>query len=514
VNLGLDMSLRLQQKMSFNMIQSLKLLQVNTLQLEQMLQAELEQNPLLELDEDMAVDADVDIDERAADADGAAGDGKEEDKETGDGADDYLEELTGSGDDGDGIDWEEYLEDGFDHAGSYREESDPNEERYEPTAVYEETLEERLIEQLSSKKISKRARQLVQYMIYCLDDDGYLRVSTEEIAKRVKAPECEVSDALEILHRLDPPGVGARDLRECLLLQLRAKGMEGTLAMDIVSKHWELFEKMRIPDIAKLQGVEPRQVQEAIALIAGLDPKPGHCYGADRSAVIVPDLIVRKIDGRFIVVPNDGTIPSLYINKHYAAMIKRGSKAKKEVKEYVRQKFNSATWFIKAIEQRRDTILRVANAIVERQKIFFELGPPNLLPLKQQEIADDIGMHLSTVSRVVNNKYMQTPHGIFELRYFFTEAVGAHKGAKKPMSTHAVASDDGVEADGGVDVTAERIKNKIRQLVDGEDTACPLSDQKIADLLGKEGLTAARRTVAKYREQMRIPPTRMRQTYG
>jgi len=510
VNLGLDLSLRLQQKMSFNMIQSLKLLQVNTLQLEQMLQAELEQNPLLEADEDMLTEAEIDIDERAD---------EEEDKDGGDEADDYLEELTSSGEDDNSIDWEEYLEDGFDPGGAYREESDPNEERYEPTAVYEETLEERLTEQLSGKKnISKRAKMLVQYLISCLDDDGYLRVDMEEIAARIKAPQCEIADAIEILHRLDPPGVGARDLRECLLLQLRAKGMEGSLAMEIVYRHWELFEKMKIPDIAKLEGVEPRQVQEAIAVISALDPKPGHCYGADISAAIVPDLIVRKVDNRFVVMLNDGSIPSLYINKRYADMIKRGSKAKKEVKEYVREKFNSATWFIKAIEQRRATILRVMNAIVNRQKIFFEQGPPNLVPLKQQEIADDIEMHISTVSRVVNNKYVQTPHGIFELRYFFTESVGTQRGAKKPLHAQAAAAHDGGTADdaaeSGVDVTAERIKNKIRQFIEGEDTTCPLSDQKIADLLGKEGFPAARRTVTKYREQLRIPTTRMRQTYG
>jgi len=524
VNLGLDLSMRLQQKMSFNMIQSLKLLQVNTIQLEQMLQAELEQNPLLEIDQEMSADEEIDAAERAGDADVEGGDKDTDDtNDTNDAADDYLEELTGSGESDDGIDWEEYLEDGFDPGGAYREEIDPNEERYEPTAVYEETLEERLIDQLSEKNISKRTKQIVQYMICSLDDDGYLRISAEEIATRIKSTECEVLDALEILQRLDPPGVGARDLRECLQLQLRAKGMDGTLAMDIVSKRWELFEKMRIPDIARLQGVEPRQVQEAIAVIAGLNPKPGHCYGADNAASIVPDLIVRKVEGRFIVTLNDGSIPSLYINKRYAAMIKRGSKAKQEVKEYIRGKFNSATWFIKAIEQRRVTMLRVMNAIVERQKKFFELGPPNLVPLKQQEVADDIEMHISTVSRVVNNKYVQTPHGIFELRYFFTEAVGAHRGAKKPGTTQTGARNKNTVvnngggasgAEDGGDVTAERIKNKIRQLIEGEDTKNPLSDQKIADILEKEGLSAARRTVAKYREQMKIPTTRMRQTYG
>jgi len=494
--------------MSFNMIQSLKLLQVNTLQLEQMLQTELEQNPLLEANEEVSADAEIDAMERAGDADGEG-----EDKGAGDEADEYLEELTGGGDDDGGIDWEEYLEDGFDPGGVYREEIDPNEERYEPATVYEETLEERLIEQLSDKKIDGRTKRLLEFMIGCVDDDGYLRIDTEELAARTSAAPCEITDALSILHRLDPPGVGARNLRECLQLQLRAKGMENSLAMDIVSKHWELFEKMKIPDIAKRQGVEPKQVQEAITAIAGLNPKPGHSYGDDAAAPVIPDLIVRKVDDRFIVTLNDGSIPSLYINKRYADMIKRGSKAKKEVKEYVREKFNSATWFIKAIEQRRTTMLRVMNAIVERQKVFFDRGPPNIVPLKQQEIADDINMHISTVSRVVNNKYVQTPYGIFELRYFFTESVGTHhKGAKTATAAAATGADSGAGTEG--DVTAERIKNKIRQLIDGEDTKNPLSDQRISELLEKEGLPAARRTVAKYREQMRIPPTRMRQTYG
>lgn len=433
MNLGLDLTLRLQQKMSFNMIQSLKLLQVNTLQLEQMLRAELEQNPLLEIEEGLSADEEIDIEGNAS-ADGKEKNEQGEDDGTsdGDGADDYLEELKGGEDDG--IDWEEYLEDGFDPAGSYREETDPSEERYEPTAVYRETLEERLTEQLSGKRLRGRIKSLVTFLISNLDDDGYLRIDPAELAESAGTAKNELLDALEILRSLDPPGIGARDLRECLLLQLHARGMGGSLAMEIVSKRWELLEKMRIPEIARVQGVEPREVQEAIAVIRSLDPKPGRRYGSDKSAAIVPDLIVRKIDGKFIVMLNDGSIPSLHINRGYAAMIKRGSKAKREVKDFVRGKFNSATMFIKAIEQRRATMLRVMNAIVERQKVFFENGPPNIVPLRQQEIADDISMHISTVSRVVSNKYVQTPHGIFELRYFFTESVKTPRGGKKPSA--------------------------------------------------------------------------------
>jgi RNA polymerase sigma-54 factor len=489
------------------MIQSLKLLQVNTLQLEQLLRAELEQNPLLEIEEDMAMDAEPEGSESAE---------QDEDRER-DEADEYLKELEGGEE---SIDWEEYLDEGFDVGGTFSEEADPNEERYEPAAVYEETLDERLLDQLSEKKISERIKLLVQFLINSLDDDGYLRLTDKDIAGLTDAAPNEIEEALNILHRFDPAGVGARDLRECMALQLRASGMGDSLAMAIVAKHWALFEKLKIPEIARQLNVSPREVQGAIDVIKALDPKPGYACGGGKSAAIVPDLIVRKVDGKFIVALNDGSIPSLYINKAYADMIKRGSNAKSEVKDYVREKFNSATWFIKSIEQRRTTMLKVMYAIIARQKIFFEKGPPNLAPLKQQEIADDIGMHISTVSRVTSNKYAQTPHGIFELKYFFTEAINKERGARKPRQRAAPDAAPGISSGVGgagvvvaFDVTAERIRSRIKQLIGGEDQKRPLTDQSIADILKGENIPAARRTVAKYREQMRIPTTRMRQKY-
>jgi RNA polymerase sigma-54 factor len=276
-------------------------------------------------------------------------------------------------------------------------------------------------------------------------------------------------------------------------LQLRARGKEGSLPWRIVAEKWELFEKLKIPEIAHELDVEPRMVQEAIYELKTLNPKPGYAYNADKPSTIIPDLIVEKIDGKFVVTLNDRSLPSLHINKSYAAMLRRGSSTPQEVKKYLREKFNGASWFIGAIEQRKATMVKVMSAIVERQKEFFELGPPHLSPLRLQDIADMIKMHISTVSRVTSNKYVQTSHGVFELKYFFTEAV--------------------VKDAEGADISSERIKNRIRQMVEAEDPKDPLSDQKIADTLSNERVPVARRTVAKYREQMKLLPARMRQKY-
>jgi RNA polymerase sigma-54 factor len=316
--------------------------------------------------------------------------------------------------------------------------------------------------------------------------------------------------------------VGARDLRECMTLQLRARKMEESLAMAIITDCWESFERLKIPEIARHLGVEPREVQEAMEILKTLNPKPGSQYGGEKSSVIIPDLIVEKVEGKFIVMLNDRTIPSLSINKLYAEMARRGSKARQEEKDYIREKLNSANWFIKSIEQRRTTMLKVMYAIIERQKVFFEKGPPNIVPLKQQEVADDIQMHISTVSRVASNKYVQTPHGIFELRYFFTEAAGQLRGRQKSRAKDEAetaggddqsADTDGGGDNGGNDVSVERIKVRIKTLIEEEDPKAPLTDQAIADILKEEKLPAARRTVAKYREQMKMLPARMRLKY-
>jgi RNA polymerase sigma-54 factor len=476
MNLGLDLSMRLQQKLSFQMIQSLKLLQVNTLQLEQLLKTELEMNPVLEeSEEEEADEEEPDKDEETKDELAE----KEDDKE-----------LEVNEDD---VNWEEYLEEGFDLGGRVSEETDPNKEHWEPQPVQQVSFDEHLTAQLNDKNIEEKQKLLVTFLISSLEPDGYLRLSLKDIADYLGISEVEVEEALKVIWTMEPAGLGARSLQECLKLQLAGRHRENSLAMRIITDAWELFEKLKLPEIARQMGVDVHEVQLAADEIKTLHPRPGSLVTGEIPSTIVPDLIVKKVEGQFEVYLNDGSVPMLHINRSYMQLIKRGGTAKKEVKNYIREKLNGAAWLVRSIEQRRTTMLKVMSAIVERQMDFFEKGPPNLNPLKLQDIATMVGMHISTVSRVTSNKYVQTPHGIFELKYFFTESMGQ-------------------DFEGG-DVSAEKIKNRIRELIESENTKKPLSDQKLANILSREGFTVARRTVAKYREQGKLLPARMRQKY-
>jgi len=456
------------------MIQSLKLLQVNTLQLEQLLRNELEMNPVLEVTEETELTQEE-----------AAKEEKEAEKEAAEDKDLEVGE--------DDVDWEEYLEEGFDLGYNRSEEYEAGQERYEPTPVYHTSLEEHLTNQLDEKKLSEKQKLLVQFIIGSLEEDGYLRLTIEQIADATNTISYEVEEALSVIWNMEPAGIGARNLQECLAIQLRRKGLEHSLAMRIVSEKWDLFEKIKIPEIAHDLGVDSITIQNELEIIRKLNPKPGHLIGGEKTNTIVPDLIVEKMDGKFVVMLNDRSVPSLHISKAYADMLRRGSSAKKEVKNYVREKFNSATWLIRSIEQRKATMLKVMHAIIERQPDFFEKGPPHLNPLKLQDVADMIGMHISTVSRVTNNKYVQTPHGIFELKYFFSEALGQDQN--------------------GADISTVKIKTRLKELIQAEETKKPLSDQRLSEILTNEGFRVARRTVAKYREQLRLLPARLRQKY-
>lgn len=473
MNLGLDLSLKLQQKLSFQMIQSLKLLQVNTLQLEQLVKTELEMNPVIETSDEL---------EEEQQEESAIEEEAEAEKD-----EDELEVAE------DEIDWEEYLEEGFDLGYSHSDEFDPNQERYEPVAVHQASLEEHLMGQLAEKNLAEDIKLLVQFIIGSLDNDGYLRIPLDNIAQYTNVNIYKIEEALNVIWNMDPAGIGARNLQECLMLQLRRLGMQDSLAMRIIEEEWAHFEKLKIPEIANHLGVDAKDVQNELEKIKRLHPKPGYLVSPERPSVIVPDLIVEKIDGKLVVTLNDRSVPSLHVNRAYADLMRRGNHVKKEVKNYIREKFNSATWLIRSIEQRKSTMLKVMYAIIDKQPEFFEKGPPHLNPLKLQDVADMISMHISTVSRVTNNKYVQTSHGIFELKYFFSEALGQN-------------------ADGS-DISTVKIKNRLREFIETESSKKPLSDQKLSELLTKDGFKVARRTVAKYREQMKILPARMRQKY-
>lgn len=477
MNLGFDLNLSMQQKLSYQMIQSLKLLQATTMQLEQQIQTELAMNPLLEVDESQEMDHQIDDqDHGKTDDDGELS----------------LED--------DQIDVSDYLEDGFAYSfdtGESSSEAREKQDYIESIQVYEETLEEVLSTQLHELGLKKSEEQIgliIDFLIASLDERGYLPdMDLEELTEILDVTEDDLLKGIDILQGFEPAGVGARTLRECLMLQLAREGREASLAYAILDERWKLFEKLKIPALARAFDVDQIDIQNSIDEIRELDPKPAKLYSGSSEGAPVPDLIVDEIDGKLVSVINDKFIPDLRINKAYSDMLKRRSGAAKDVKEFLRDKYNGANWLIRAVEQRRTTMLRVMDAIMERQKEFFKEGPPNLNPLKLQDIADMVEMHVSTISRVTNNKFVQTPFGLFELKYFFSEALG--------------------KTEEGDDISTTKIKNRLKEVIDEEDKNKPLSDQKLSELMTEEGFALARRTVAKYREQLGIPTARMRKKY-
>jgi RNA polymerase sigma-54 factor len=420
------------------------------------------------------------------------------------------------------IDWEEILLDGFD-AGGRRQQYEQR-EFYQPTPVEVHDLHDHLREQLRLLLLSEREMQLGEEIIGNIDDDGMLSCPMEGVvaganawleevrdiaeanAKEIQDEEekreelieidrmfqpYDLAEAEQVLARIqsfDPPGVGGRNLRECIMIQMRHSGMNG-LAFEIIREHFDDLINHRWSDIAKSMGISPREVQDAADEISTLDPKPGLKYSADPEQYIIPDLIVEKIDGEYMVFVNDTNLPRLRLSRVYREIARDKSKFKGENKEFISAKLNSANWMIQAIEQRRQTMLKVMTFIVNRQHDFFEKGVQHLKPLTLREVAEHIEMHESTVSRVTNEKFVQTPRGVYSLKFFFSS---------------------GLSTTSGEDISARGVKAKIQSLVNGEDARRPLTDQAIVNLLKSDGVKIARRTVAKYRDQLGILPARMR----
>jgi RNA polymerase sigma-54 factor len=386
-----------------------------------------------------------------------------------------------------------------------------------------------LLDQLHDREASPEVAELVEYLIYSLDDRGWLvpdaalrtsgdggkdgkdidlverrapfedgdarhRQVQDLIERKIEIAEADapVREAMHVLQSMDPPGIGARDLRECLLIQMRRSAKTSPLARRIVEEGFELLERLKIAALAKKLDETPEAVQAAVREIGALEPHPGRLLASSAAAAVLPDLIVEEIDGELVLMLNDRTVPSLRISRAYANLLRKGSRATSEEKKYVRGKLNAATWLIRAIEQRKSTMLKVMHAILESQPEFFRSGPAHLRPLILQQVADKIGMHISTVSRVTNGKYVQTPHGIFELKFFFSAAV--------------------TQSDGS-EVSSVAARDEIKRLIESEDASSPLSDQKIVEILKSRGLDVARRTVAKYRDQLEILPARLRKKF-
>ena len=469
---SLNLSMRPALIMTPRLQQALKLLQVPTLELQQILKLEIMQNPLLE-----------EVDELTDNEDLAKEDSPEE--KANEEAEDPADE--------DPIDWSEFMQDGaLDRP--FVPQNETSVEFLEKVPVTRTTLAESLLEQLHFLNLPKPTLDLAEFLVCSLDDRGWLATPLGDIADQTGRPLEECEAVLRVLQALEPIGVGARDLRECLLIQLDAKEMKDSLAWKIIHDHFDHLVNRRFPEVARLLKVTPEAVQEAADSIATLNPKPGLTVSAEDPKYVVPDLIVERVDDEYVVLLNDRHLPRLRISSAYESVLRDKKKSEctdgeAKTREYIQGKLNSARWLIQTIEQRRRTMIKVMNCIIREQREFFDKGIAFLRPLTLQQVARQIDMHESTVSRVCSGKYVQTPRGVFELKFFFSS---------------------GLETEDGEDVSARTAKDIIRTLIEEESKQDPLSDQHIAELLHERGLKIARRTVAKYREQLNILPARFR----
>ena len=470
---------KLQVKLSHKLIltpslqQALKMLPMSTVELADMMNKEMVENPLLD---------EVPIDESPPT------EGVQQEEKVQEASTDL--EANGADDTWDEADYEyffgEYLDEGFRRQPNQGARDLPPLENTLSTAT---SLTDHLTWQLSSSQSTETIQEISAAIIGNLNEDGQLAASTEELCAMGSWSEGDVATALGIVQHFDPIGVAARDLQECLLLQLRHLGFAGTITERIVVDHLDLLQKRRLPDLAKILGLSVDETKQHVDVISHLDPKPGDRYNPSVSQHVIPDIFVVKGDDGFTALVNNEGLPQLRISTRYRRLLDRRSQDDADTRAYVREKFRSALWLLKSIDQRQQTIQKVADSIVKFQLEFLENGIGELKPLVLRHVANDIGMHESTVSRVVNNKYMHTPQGLFEMKFFF------HSGIS---NTH------------GESISSVTIKQKIRRLIELEDSQAPLSDSKIVVVLGEEGLVLARRTVAKYREELKIPTSTQR----
>jgi len=463
----LGLQLKLKQTLAPQLIQSLKMLQMPVLKLEQVLRHELTVNPMLE-EEDLVEPERVEEEEPS--------DLSIED------SDPILDPGMTK------IDWDYYLGDDADDY-TFRRMREKREEWHTNTPALEKTLYEHLLEQLSLLKTTEEEFNIGEFIIGNIDKSGFLSCSIEEIAEILKIDVSEAEKVLKMIQQFDPPGVAARNLKESLLIQLHEKGMENTLPWKIIELHFNELDRKSPTQLAKSLNVSLERVNEAMGVIKSLSPRPASAKFETAASAIVPDLIVDQIEGEYIVYHNDRSMPRLRINPSYKGLLVRGKKTEPDTKKYVREKLDQARWLLNAINQRRTTMINVMNAIIEEQHEFFQKGPDYLKPMIMEDIAQKVNMNVATISRVSNGKYVQTPQGVYEIKYFFNS---------------------GLKKDNGESMTKMRVKQRIEDLIKAEDSAKPLSDQEIHKKLNEEGIKIARRTVTKYREELKIQPARFR----
>ncbi|MBI3932013.1 MAG: RNA polymerase factor sigma-54 [Acidobacteria bacterium] len=467
----LGLSTRLSQRLILtpSLQQAIKLLPLTTLELAEVLEQEVMENPLLE---EVPQQEQLSADETAP---------EEPEKAE---REDPLKE----------IDLEKFFEDYLDDRAERRTRSVsdvPEMPPIENTLTEQADLYDHLLWQLHMTVSDELTVEIAEAIIHNLDEDGMLRASLEEIANMGPFPLEEVEKALRVVQALDPPGVAARDLAECLRIQLRLLGLEGSPTDVMVRDYLKQLQNHQYAEIGRQMALSPEEVSHHLEIIRRLDPRPGLKYSPDRSTYIVPDVFVLKEGDDYKIVLNDDSLPKLRISPTYRRMLDVKEDGAEETRNYVKDKLRSALWLLKSVDQRQRTIYKVAESIVRHQRGFLDHGIAHLRPLVLRDVATDIGMHESTVSRVVANKYMHTPRGVYEMRFFF------HSGITSTM---------------GESVSSVTIKDRIRKMIEEEDPSRPLSDSRIAEILGAEGLPLARRTVAKYREELRIPPSNLRRS--
>jgi RNA polymerase sigma-54 factor len=475
--------------------QAMDMLTMPLLDLQQHLKLELQQNPFLDLVEPDEDDEREDDETAPAEASGTEG----EEQVTTETQDKAADENSA---------WEDLMLSGFEEGSRGLSNGSEEQEYMEPVRVEVRDLADHLREQVALLELNERERVLADEFIGNIGEDGYLTCTLDEllagvnemIAKHAEATDlgdrdlplfttAEAQSMLGVIQSLDPPGVAARDVRECLVLQLRDQKREGSLAYKLVSEAFDELIARKWTELARRYAITPQAIQEAADEVAKLDPKPGLRFSAQDEGFVIPDLIVERIDGEYRVFTNDGHMPRLRLSRSYVDLARDKKNLDQEQRDFIQTRMNAAQWLVQAIEQRRQTMLKVMHFIVDRQREFFDKGVEYLKPLTLREVAEVVGLHESTVSRVTSDKYVQTPRGVLPLKFFFSSALSTTDGE---------------------DVSARGIRVQIQKLVADENPMRPLTDQEIVDVLQKGGINIARRTVAKYREQLNVLPARMR----
>ncbi|NLC07662.1 MAG: RNA polymerase factor sigma-54 [Syntrophomonadaceae bacterium] len=466
VDLSLTMELTQKLVMTPELRQAITVLQLSALELQQYLQQEILENPFLEIKEEPGEREEV-----AA----AAEDNPRSDNERFD------------------IDWQEYFADRSDLGYVNQPREVYPEHSYENFLTRGPSLQEHLQIQIDLAFPPGLEKHVGQYLVGCLDESGYLTVTLTEAAQKFGCSEDKVAQVLEVIQTFEPAGVGARDLKECLLIQLQQSGKLNNLTERAVRDYLEDIAQGRMARVASGLGVSLQKTQEIVDLLRSLNPKPGYQFaGSNEVQYVVPDVIVERINGEFVVLLNDSVVPRLGINSRYRSLLQDKEVNEPEAKKYLESRLNAASWLIRSLEQRRLTLYRVACCIVDIQKEFFRHGIKHLRPLNLKQVAEIVGVHESTVSRATAKKYMQTPQGVFEFKFFFSSGISSSEGNS---------------------YSSQSIKKLIREIIEAEDPHLPWSDQKITKQLNQQGVPVSRRTIAKYRTEMGIPSATLRKRY-